>query len=186
MVAINAAAPGCACEKYRMSEHSPHPVANSEILARFIFSPMHIDKKGKLKPSVFSHVHSKGCSIQRDSVAKTDEMVAFVKQFLGSRHDFVWIGVLSGQCHNIRSIKVGETDNRSVCAYDTANPENTAHGELCQTQYVIEEADPGELRHDLFEAFGKGVVIQPHQYREGIVWEQLPQHLQARLQTLSK
>lgn len=181
VAAINAAAPGCVCENYRMSKHSPCPVANSETLTRFIFSPIHINKKtGAVKSSFFSHVHSKGCSIQRDSVARTDEIVTFVKGFLSTRDDFVWIGVLSGLCRNVRDIKAGESNDRAVCVFDTANLGNPAHGELFQTHYIIEESDQLELRRNLFVAFDSEVVIQPSQYRNGAVWAQLPQHLQDR------
>lgn len=178
--AINAAAPDCVCENYRMSRYSPRPVAESEILARFIFSPMHIGKKGELKPSVFSHVHTVGCSIQRDSVARTDEIVAFVKQFLAKQDDFAWIGVLSGRCQNVRGITAGESNDRAVCVFDTAERENPAHGELCQTHYIVEEGDKLELRRNLFAAFGDGIVIQPSQYRNGTAWNQLPRHFQTR------
>ncbi|MBI3774595.1 MAG: hypothetical protein HY273_03420 [Gammaproteobacteria bacterium] len=156
-------------------------MADAETLARFIFSPIHINKKtGAVKPSIFSHVHSKGCSIQRDSVARTDEIVTFVKNFLSARDDFTWIGVLSSQCQNVRGIKAGETSDRAVCVFDTANLENPAHGELFQTHYVIEESDKLELRRKLFAAFGNEVVIHPSQYRNGAAWAQLPQQLQAR------
>lgn len=182
--AINAAAPDCACEKYRMSEHSPSTVANTEVLARFVFSPMHIHKKtGDILPSVFSHVHTVGCSIQRDSIAKTDEIVAFVKSFLDARDDRAWIGVLAGKCQDVRGISADESCDRAVCVFDTAEPENPAHGEMCQTNYIVEEADKLELRRNLFGAFGNGVVIQPSQYRDGAAWDQLPQHLQARYQS---
>lgn len=178
---INTAAPGCVCEKYRMSKHSPCSVANPEILARFVFSPMHVHRKtGHIKPSIFSHVHTFGCSIQRDSVAKIDEIVVFVESFLTERDDRAWIGVLSGQCQNIRGIRAGESRDRAVCVFDTAEPENPAHGELCQTHYIIEEADKVELRKNLFAAFGEGMIIQPSLYRSGAAWNQLPQHLQLR------
>lgn len=179
--AINTAAPGCACEKFRMSKHSPYPVAESETLARFVFSPMHINKKtGAVLPSVFSHVQTVGCSIQRDSIAKFDEIVTFVRNFLAARDDRTWIGVLSGQCQKVRDIKAGESGDRAVCIFDTAEPENPAHAELCQTHYIIDEADQLELRRKLFVAFGDGLVIQPSQYRNGAAWAQLPQQLQVR------
>ena len=178
--AINAVAPSCVCEKYRMSKHSPCIVGNEEILARFVFSPMHVDRKGNIKPSIFSHVHSKGCSIQRDSIAKTDEIVAFVNSFLTIKDDRAWIGVLLGVCQNARGIRSGDSDNRAVCVFDTAERHNTAHGEMCQTHYVVEEADKVELRRNLFAVFNEGVVIRPPVYREGAVWNELSEGIQAR------
>lgn len=164
-----------------MSKHSPSIVANQEILARFVFSPMHVHKKtGDVMPSIFSHVHTVGCSIQRDSVATTGEIVSFVKSFLTMKDDRVWIGVLSSQCQNARGIRAGESDHRAVCVFDTAELENPAHGELCQTHYIIEEADKVELRRNLFAVFNNGVPIQPSRYRNSVVWDQLPSDLQAR------
>lgn len=175
---INAAAPDCSCEKYRMSKHSPGVVDNFEILARFIFSPIQFDKKkGKVTPAAFSHVYSKGCSIQRESIAQNDHVLLQVQQRLNSGDNFVWKGVLLAQCHDIRRILVGDT-HRAVCVYDTADPENSTHAELCQTQYVIDEADKVELRGTLFFAFGD--LISPLQYRDGAVWDDLPQSLQIR------
>ena len=163
-----------------MSKHSPRPVAEPEILSRFIFSPIHVRKNGSLKPSIFSHVHTKGCSIQRDSVASTDEIAAFIKSFLTKRNDFVWIGVLSGQCQGVRDIRANESNDRAVCVFDTAKPENPAHGEMCQTHYIIDEADKLELNRKLLATFGDGAIIKPSHYQNGLVWNQLPQHLQAR------
>ena len=79
---INAVAPDCVCEKSLMSAHSPGVVDTSEVLARFVFSPIQIDRKGKVKPNSFSHVHSKGCSIQRDSAVNDTEILALVENIL--------------------------------------------------------------------------------------------------------
>ncbi len=141
---------------------------------------MLVDKKGNVKPNGFSHVHSKGCSIQRNLVANNDELLAFVKQFLSKKDDRAWKGVLYGHCGNIRNISADDSGQREVCVYDTANLGNPAHGELFQTQYVIDEADRVELRGKLFIAFGDGKIISPLQYRGGAVWSSLPHFLQAR------
>ncbi|MBI5116476.1 hypothetical protein HZA56_08390 [Candidatus Poribacteria bacterium] len=177
---INAAAPDCACEEFRMSKYSPHPVVESETLVRLVFLPIHISKKsGELKPTFFSHVHTKGCSIQRDSVAKTDEIVTLVKNFLATGDDRSWLGVISGQCQSVREIRAGESSNRAVCVYDTADLGNPAHAEMCRTHH-IDEADGLELHRNLLAVFGNGVITRPSQYRNGAAWDQLPQHLQAR------
>lgn len=177
---INAAAPDCVCEKEKMSEYSPGIIATSETLARFVFSPMHVDRKtGNIKPSIFSHVHSKGCSIQRDTVAKAEELGAFIANFLTAKDDRIWVGVLLGRCQSVRNIKT-DSNRRAVCVFDTAEKSNPAHGELCQTHYVIEESDRLELRRMLFAAFGDGVVIQPAEYRDGLLWSTLPPHLNVK------
>ncbi len=177
---INTVAPDCVCEEFRMSKYSPHPVVESETLVRLVFLPEHISKKsGHLKPSFFSHVHTKGCSIQRDSVAETDEIVTLVKNFLAVRDNRSWLGVISSQCQSVREIMAGESIYRAVCVYDTADRENPAHAEMCRTHY-LDEADELELNANLLAAFNDGVITQRSQYRNGAVWDQLPQHLQAR------
>jgi len=177
---INEAAPDCACEKYRMSAHSPGVVENSELLARFVFSPLHFHKKnGKLMPNVFSHVHNKGCSIQRDSIAKHNEIVGFIKNLLLSQEEFAWKGLLLAECKTIRGIFTNNSTKRAVCVYDTAERENPAHAEICQTHY-IEEDDEAELRHDLFVAFGNREIISPEEYRGGVVLNDLPELIKLR------
>ncbi|MDD5056849.1 MAG: hypothetical protein PHQ60_03175 [Sideroxydans sp.] len=177
---INAAAPSCACEKYRMSRHSPGVIENSELLALFVFLPMHnIDKSGKAKPNIFSHVHRKGRSIQRDSVAQPNELIRFASDFLADDEGRVWKGVLLAKCEDVRNIKSDDSLNRAVCIYDSAEKENPAHGEMAQTQHVI-EADEIELRHDLLAVFGGGAITTPLQYRDGFVWNSLSPQLQAR------
>ncbi len=157
-----------------MSTHSPCVVNNDEMLAMFVFCPIQIDKKGKLKPRIFSHVHEKGRSIQRDTIAKKEEIMAFVKQILSSRDDSIWKGLLLAKCHAVRTILVDGSTKRAACVYDIAEKENPAHGEICQTLYV-DEADKIELRHDLWSAFGNGTIISPMQYRDGIIWNGLPE-----------
>jgi hypothetical protein len=77
-----------------------------------------------------------------------------------------------------------ESDDKSGVAgaltYDTANPDNPAHAELFQSQYIIDEADALELRHNLFVAFGNGNIVSPSKYRSGSVWANLSPQFQAR------
>lgn len=164
-----------------MSTHSPGVVENSEVLARFVFSPLHFHKKnGQLMPNVFSHVHNKGCSIQRDSIAQKDEIVGFIKRLLLAQNNFAWKGLLLAECQTVRGILTNKSTKRAVCVYDTAENENPAHGEICQTRY-IEEDDEAELRHDLFVAFGNREIISPIQYRNGTVLNGLPEQLKIKI-----
>lgn len=156
-----------------MSRYSPGVLQDSEQLSLFVFLPMHhIDKNGKAKPNIFSHVHLKGRSIQREDIASTKELVTFVSKFLENAKDREWKGVLLGQCRDVRNIKADTFGNRAICVYDTADPGSPAHGELCQTQH-IGEADQAELRGELFAVFGKGVINPPSEYRSGTVWNDL-------------
>lgn len=176
---INAKAPNCSCEKYRMSRYSPSVVDNSEYISLFVFLPIHKTKNGNALPSIFSHVHLKGRSVQRDNIATETELVDFTHNFLKADIKRVWEGVLLAKCDDIRNIKLDQTLNRSVCIYDTALESNPAHGEIGQTQH-IEEADQNELRHQLLVAFGNGNIIKPNNYWQGSIWNALPIDIQSR------
>ena len=177
---INSAAPDCTCELTQMSSYSSGPVSASESLARFIFSPVHVRPNGSLKPSVFSHVASKGCSIQRDSIASSTEIGTFIVAFLSSNESLGWLGLLIGRCEYVREIRVGDSIHPAVCVYDTGNSDNPSHGEMGQTHYVVNEADGPELRRRLFVAFNNGEMTQPTGFRAGQIWSELPLTLRDR------
>lgn len=165
---INEEAQNCVCEAYKMSKYSPGPVCDSEMVSRFVFSPIHIDKKtGDIKPSVFSHAFTKGCSVQREKKASNDEITKFVEDFLASDKKFSWNGVLIANCGDLRSIKIDSNKERAFCVYDTAEEKNPAHAEFGQSQ-EISEADMAELRHDMFVAFSQGKKILPKDYRNNL------------------
>jgi len=58
--------PGCSCESESVSTHSPGPIDNSELVARLIYSPFHIDvTTGEVTEAAFSDAKDKGLSVQR-------------------------------------------------------------------------------------------------------------------------
>ena len=170
---FNEAAPDCQCEKQRTSKYSPRPVGDSETLTRFIFSPLHVRKNGDLKPSLFSHVESSGCSVQREEFATNDELTPWVSEFLQKQSKQSWFGTVSASSSAIRNVEVGKSLNRAFAVYDTAEKINPAHAEVFQTQYVIDEADRIELRAEIMKVFGGGVISTPEKYREGVIWNRL-------------
>jgi hypothetical protein len=167
VAAINLDAPDCSCEKFRMSKYSPRPVKGDEILARLILTPMHIGKKGNCLPSTFSQAASDGCSIQRETIARSCELATLLKSMIGGKQS--WHGVLLANCQSVRDIKIADNPSRTVCVFDTSNKLNPAHAELCHTHHVIEEADRLEVRRHLFAAFSNGTVIATANYRNGEV-----------------
>ena len=166
---INNAAPDCVCEKHSMSHYSPHPINDEERITRFVFFENHLrnDKKS-IKPNFFSHIETKGCSIQRETIVDDEELVAFVKRFREKNPTRNWLGVVTGDCHEIRRI-LTDQDKRTLCVYDTGHKLNPAHGEICKTQH-IEEADKVELRRRLMKVFHNGIVITPDKYRDGRIF----------------
>jgi hypothetical protein len=177
VISIDSVAPDCACERVRVSRHSPGVVGNGESLSRFVFDPIHIDKKGRIKPTLFSHVHNAGCSIQRESIASNVEIKNFVVQFLRGDIRRKWVGVVSGDCGDVRNIVIDGCLGRIVCVLDTGNRDNAAHAEMCKTRHSVEEADRLELHRKLLLAFGGGQVIQPQVYRNATIHQSLPADL---------
>lgn len=165
---FNKSCPDCVCESFLTSKHSPGRVSDNEQLSRFVFSPIHVGKKGIL-PAVFSHTFTVGCSIQRESIVSEPELVHFVKEFLAGKADRSWHGVLTADNKALRNYTMDNSDRRAFCIYDTAEKHNPAHGEIHQARYEIDEADKIELRAKLFEAFNDGVPIIPSTYRNGSI-----------------
>jgi len=172
---INQAAPDCICEKYRMSQFSPNTVDNSENLARFIFSPIHVDRKGRIKPSIFSQIFTTGCSIQRDGIATSNELIDFTQKFLSGDDNRLWKGVLIAKSETVRKI-VNSLKNQAICVYDTAEMDNPAHAEM-MISYNIAETDRAELTARLYEVFDNQNPISPEKYRNGEIWQELPSDL---------
>jgi hypothetical protein len=176
---LSSVPPTCGCEQYRTSQYSPGVITDNEKLTRFVFAPVHVSKNGGVKPSLFNQVHTSGCSVQRDSIADNSEITSFVSTFLGAGEDRVWMGVVSAECHNIRSIRIDDRSERAVCVFDTSGKNNPAHGEVCRAR-VIDEADRVELRNHLYKAFNSKAVITPENYRAGDVWANLTKELRSR------
>jgi hypothetical protein len=151
-----------------MTKYSAAHVANLEKISLFVCSPLHVGKKGIL-PSVFSHTFTVGCSIQRESIVSERELSQFVRNFLAGKSDRTWHGVLIGDCEVLRGCTLKSSQKRAFCVYDTAEKDNPAHGEIHQSQYVIDEADKVELRAKLFETFNSGVATSPTAYRSGSI-----------------
>lgn len=170
---FNHRCPSCICERFLTSLHSPGRVTDEEELSRFVFSPIHVGKKGNIKPAIFSHVFNAGCSIQRESIATESELVTFVKGFLAGDSSRSWHGVLVGDSKSLRDYLMENSDQRAFCIYDTAEKDNPAHGEIHQALYEISDADQIELRAKLFEVFNGGVPVSPTAYRRGTVFNRI-------------
>jgi hypothetical protein len=175
VVEINKTVPECGCEKYRMSTHSHSPVGDSEVVARFVFSPMFVHKKtGKITPNIFGHVFTVGCSIQRENFVTVQEVLNLINDTISDDMKKSWKGTLLAESHELRKIMIGDSRNRAVCIYDTAEKNNPAHGEISQSQrHDLDEADIVELRQKLFTAFANGIQVQPDQYHNGHIWSKL-------------
>jgi len=178
---INAEAPGCACEAHRMSKYSPRVVGDGERLARFVFSPIHVNtRKNRLKPSLFSHAENRGCSVQRDSLADYREIGTFVADFLAANTNCCWYAVVVAKCDDVRRIQISDSRKRTICVYDTAERTNPTHAEMGLTPFALDDGDSNEMRRHLMTAFNTGSPFSPQAYRNGESWQTLAPEMRAR------
>lgn len=130
--------PGCICEADSVSEHSPGVINNTEILARLIYSPLHVDPTTGLTTELaFSDVKDKGLSVQRLTHATAADVHAMGAKKLADDHargktDRRYLGIVTGAVSQIRA-EVYPESARAFCAYDTAGLDDPAHADVCQT-----------------------------------------------------
>lgn len=129
--------PECECERVTVSDFSPGPVQDDEILIRTLYSPIHVNNQTQeIKPAAFDDVLKRGLSVDRKSHISQRELEiktrGKIEQDLeaGKRRDDFW-GVTVADCSNVRSI-LAEERYRSFCIYDTATEDNRAHADICQ------------------------------------------------------
>lgn len=178
--------PLCACEGRRLSKYSPRPVMDDEMLARFAFHPTHFSKKGELRASIFSHFFDRGCSIQRESVARPGELQSFCRSMLSGQVDWVWGGVVTARCSEVRRLFAEKEAGRVLCVYDTANKDNPAHGEIFRSRDLVEEGDENEIRAELMRIFNCKSPISPNEYQGGLIWGSLPAELRRTMPAIDR
>lgn len=149
--------PGCSCEGERVSHHSPGLVADGEIIARLIYSPLHVDlETGETKEAAFSDVTDKGLSIQRLSQTSSAEVRAIGEKKLADDHakgrtDREFLGMVTAEVKQVRQ-QTYEDGQRAFCVYDSGLPDAPAHADVCQMK-----ATPSAMKRarkklcDLFE-----------------------------------
>lgn len=163
------AAPRCHCETSPASTVSPHCVDSEELLSRFIFSPIHVNKHGKPKASAFSHVTTRGCSVQREGLASNQELLKWLAAYRTSNPGHSLLSVASAKCADVRALRFSKCNERSVAVYDTAIPENAAHAELMQTEHGLDESDDIETRRQLLTLFTGSPAQTRSEYRQGLL-----------------
>jgi hypothetical protein len=173
------AIPHCACECCRVSKHSPNVITGDELIARHVISPVHVMPDGKFKPSLFSHVFNKGCSVQREDHAEDPIVAHVVTQLAEAARDGGWFGMVFASAKDIRNICISSTCDRAVCLYDTAEPNNAAHAEIFLSRPIV-DADDNEIRAALHKCFGDGVYQKPEGYRDGRIWGLIDQPVRDR------
>lgn len=137
-------------------------------------------RNGKPKPSLFSHVATRGCSVQRADQATADEMAGFVTNFLTAQSNGAWLGVVSAQCGRVRKLVIEEKQGKLFCVYDTAEAQNPSHAEIFQTKYAVDEGNENEIRRILMDLFHSERPVDPSTYESGAIWKRLSEEHRAR------
>ena len=121
-------------EKISLSEYSPKIIQISEKLARIIFSPLHIEENGSIKPSAFEDVKDKGLSVHRLNYIDDENikmigtsMVKIATENGRSPRTFAgYITVLTDEVY-----KLIENNKRLFAIYDTATDKEPSHADIC-------------------------------------------------------
>lgn len=124
--------PDCSCEYESVSEHSPGPVSDSEVLVRTLFSQRQIDQGGRLKPVYFRpDPATRGFSVDRMRLVEPELLKSSKRADL--RYDG-YLKFIATYCRDVRNLLQG--GRRLFCVYDSATAENKAHADICQNVHV--------------------------------------------------
>lgn len=127
----------CGCEKFSIGENSPGVVSSDEELVRFHFSPNDFGDDGSLTTLAFSDVTSLGLSVTRDQATNQQMQDAISARLKRLPPEGEWVSVSIAQTGSIKSIfrnQPQKDPERAFCVYDTAEPDNPLHAEVCQTK----------------------------------------------------
>gem|GEM_PF-4497517 len=118
----------CGCENFRLSDHSPGPVADGELLHMLVMDPQSI-VDGWLHPSRIKRFTTSGQSVLRDGASDAEfELTAAQLQanaYRASKKTRL-AGILSFLTANVRYCMT----DRLLCVFDTAMEEKPNHADL--------------------------------------------------------
>jgi hypothetical protein len=134
-----------ALELESVSSHSPRIVSSGEMIARQIYSPIHLDEddESKVTAAAFSDAADKGLSVDRLSyvplsdIAKAGNIKAQRDRDAGKKREY--IGVTAAHVADVRSIVDSHDAKRVYGVYDSALMDAIHHADVCR---VVPEKDP--------------------------------------------
>lgn len=127
-------------EQESASEFSPGIVLDEELLYQQIVDPTHIAPSGEgLKPVAFQDSSNKGLSVNRvnHSTVQTliqrgvDRAEKFNRENPERPTRTLW-GFAKFQAERVRQIIAEHVGNRAFYVYDTGNPDDPSHADICQ------------------------------------------------------
>lgn len=155
-----------------MSEDSPGPVLNNEVLTRVVLENFANKKRDNVLPSLFARVATDGCSVQREGFATNAELASSVAAQLRGKPISSWVAVVTASCKRIREITLDGNLARCFCVYDVSELGNPAHAEICAARMTF-EADQNELRSVVRSAFMENGIQSAVSYRQSAVLAEL-------------
>jgi hypothetical protein len=118
----------CGCENYSISDHSPGPVADNELL-HFVVSDPKALLNGSLNPTIMMQIDFGGLSTLRDA-ASNDEFDITIKQLKNRANsadaEWYFFGVCTFSVSTIRH----ENNERFLCVFDTGLPDKPNHADV--------------------------------------------------------
>lgn len=128
--------PDCSCECESVSEHSPGPVDDGEVLVRTLFRKQLTDPDGRLKPVYFRRdPEARGFSVDRVFYLGCETLKSN-KRADARYNGYLWF--IATCAKDLRELL--EQEKRLFCVYDSGTAENNFHADICQNLYV----EPGE------------------------------------------
>ena len=135
--------PDCQCEGTSVSQHSPGPVSNEEVLVRAIFRPGHVDARGHVTPMYFQDIIKeyalRGMSLNRKDRVTEAKLRGLLRDHSSNTHNFMRF--IAAKCGDLRRLR-SDGGVRAFCVYDTATAEDCSHADVCQSM----EPDPDVTR----------------------------------------
>jgi hypothetical protein len=131
------------CQNAKVSESSPGPSSNSELLARFVFSPTHtLVDDGELNDALFSDVFTYGASVTRIEIPYGHDLIPLhqegesqaerIRQGSDDRPpqpNRQYLGLIPLSTGDVRATQVDDIQSR-LRVYDTAVAGNPLHADI--------------------------------------------------------
>lgn len=166
----------------KLSEHSPGPVANHELLARSLDYPTKVTDLGGLNDSLFQDAFSHGASAQRllhgwdahasDAHGRFEARAKARREGADGRDpdpENLYIGALHMTAAELRACKLDDDKAPRVRVYDAGDAFDQLHAEIIVDATGLKKPQRKELRVRLMTlAQQRGLFVSPHLPAEDI------------------
>lgn len=160
----------------QVSEHSPGPVGDHELLARSLEYPNKFDSNGGLNDSLFQDAFSHGASAQRLlhgwDAHESDVHARFEWRAKARREgsdgrppapENLYIGAFHMTVAELRACKLDGDETTRVRVYDAGEATDQLHAEIIVDATGLKKAQRKELRVRLMTlAQQRGLFVSPH------------------------